>query len=94
MSAKGAAGTVKRREWMEILRGLTWLTQVGLSFAVPVVLCLLGANWLCDRFSVGAWIYLPAVVLGLGAGAASFASFARAAASHARKTQKRPPDRP
>ena len=85
---------MKHREWMEILRGLTWLTQVGISFAVPIVLCLLGANWLCAHFGVGAWIYLPAIVLGLGAGGASFASFARQAAARARKTQKRPPDRP
>ena len=34
------------------------------------------------------------IVLGIGAGAASFASFAKRMARHARETQKRPPDRP
>ena len=82
-----------RRDWTRVLRGLTWLTQLGIGIASPIVLCLLGAHWLCGR-GVGGWVYVPALILGVGAGAASFASFAGQAARHARKTQKRPPDRP
>ena len=29
---------------------LIWLTQLGISVAVPLALCTLGAAWLRDRF--------------------------------------------
>ncbi len=85
---------LKQKEWMQTLRNLTWLTQVGLSVATPLLLCLLAAWWACGHWGAPSWIYLPALVLGLGAGAASFAGFARQMTAHARRTQKRPPDRP
>ena len=91
---KAARRQVNQREWMRALRGLSWLTQLGLGVATPIVLCILGAHWLCGRFGLGGWVYVPALVLGIGAGAASFASFAKRVERHARKTQKRPPDRP
>ena len=43
---------------------LIWLTQLGISVAVPLALCTLGAVWLRDRFQLGSWI----LVLGIGLG--------------------------
>ncbi len=43
---------------------LIWLTQLGLSVAVPPVLCTWGALWLRNRFSLGPWV----LFLGIGLG--------------------------
>ena len=44
---------------------LVWLTQLGISVAVPPALCILGAVWLRNRFGLGAWILIVGIVLGL-----------------------------
>ena len=66
---------MKQNGWFEVLKNLSWLTQLGLSVAAPPVLCLLLANWLSRRFGLGGWVYLAAVVLGLGAAACTFWQF-------------------
>jgi len=53
----------RKTDW----RGLFLLTQLGFSVLVPPVLCLWAANWLQRRFSLGAWVWAPALILGLGA---------------------------
>lgn len=77
--------------WLPMMQGLSYLTQVGLSFATPVVLMLLLASWLTRRVGVGAWVYVPALILGLGAGVCSFAGFARyVTRKSAARTQRQP----
>lgn len=43
---------------------LVWLTQLGISVAAPLTLCILGALWLRSRFGLGPWV----LVLGIGLG--------------------------
>jgi hypothetical protein len=43
--------------------------------ATPPVLALLFAWWLTTHTGVGAWVYIPAVILGIGAGGVSFWQF-------------------
>ncbi len=51
----------------DILQKLALLTQLGLSFIMPTLLCV-GLCWfLCDRFAIGSWIYIPGFFFGLGA---------------------------
>lgn len=50
---------------MKDLRMLVWLTQVGISVAAPLVVFLLIALWLRNRFALGSWCILVALVLGL-----------------------------
>lgn len=50
---------------MKDLRMLVWLTQLGLSVAVPPVGFSLLAIWLRDRFSLGDWVIWAGVVLGV-----------------------------
>ena len=52
----------KKTDW----RGLYLLTQLGISVMVPPVLSLMAANWLVERFSLGYWVYLVAIFLGIG----------------------------
>ena len=50
---------------MKELTLLTWLTQLGLSVAVPPVLFILLAVWLKDHCGWGAWVIWTGVILGL-----------------------------
>ncbi len=47
------------------------------SLAVPPILCLMAADWLSKQFGLGEWVFLAAVVLGIGGAASTFAGFAR-----------------
>lgn len=44
---------------------LVWLTQLGLSVALPPAGFILLAVWLQDRFSLGNWVLWTGVVLGV-----------------------------
>ncbi len=44
---------------------LAWLTQLGLSTAVPLAGFILLAVWLRDRFSWGNWVIFIGIGLGL-----------------------------
>lgn len=50
---------------MKNLQLLTWLTQLGLSTAVPLAGFVLLALWLQNRFSFGNWVLFAGIALGL-----------------------------
>lgn len=50
---------------MKDLGLLVWLTQLGLSVALPPAGMIFLATWLRERFSLGNWIIWVAIVLGL-----------------------------
>lgn len=50
---------------MKNLTMLTWLTQLGLSVAVPLGGAVLLALWLRNTFGWGVWVIILGVVLGL-----------------------------
>ena len=50
---------------MKNLSMLVWLTQLGLSVAVPPAGFIMLAVWLRDRFALGSWIIWTGIVLGL-----------------------------
>lgn len=66
------------KESMKTIRLLTWFTQLGLSAAVPLLLCIGGAVWLRDRFSLGGWVIAAGVVLGVCGAVSGFRSSLRA----------------
>lgn len=49
---------------MKDLGLLTWLTQLGISVAVPLAGFVLLAVWLRDRFGWGVWVIWVGIVLG------------------------------
>lgn len=51
---------------VKALRNLTWMTQLGMSVAGPLVLCVLGALWLKNRLGLGGWVMVLGIFLGLG----------------------------
>ena len=54
------------KEWSKALKNLSSLTQLGLSLAMPLLLCLFLVYRLREVFSLGYWIYIPAFFFGLG----------------------------
>lgn len=44
---------------------LIWLTQLGISVAAPLALCVLGAFWLRSSFQLGSWVLIVGILLGL-----------------------------
>ncbi len=50
---------------MKDLGLLVWLTQLGLSVAVPLGGFVLLAVWLRERFDWGIWVIVAGVLLGL-----------------------------
>ena len=51
---------------MKHLRHIVMLTQFGLSVALPLVLCVLLARYLMLRFSLGGWVMILGILLGIG----------------------------
>ncbi len=50
---------------MKDLNLLTWLTQLGLSVAVPLAGFILLAVWLRDQYALGEWVLWVGIILGL-----------------------------
>lgn len=67
----------KRHFDIGALRALSLITQAGLSFCVPLVLCILGASYLRSRFGLGQWIMMAGILLGLASGVSGFANILR-----------------
>lgn len=80
---------MKRSGWLSVLQGASYLTQLGLSIAVPIILPLLGAGWLVRRFGLGSWIYLLALVLGLGTAACTFWEFVKMVQRKAKQSDRK-----
>jgi positive regulator of sigma E activity len=50
----------------DIIKNITMLTQFGLSFITPLLLCLALCWWLCTHVGLGGWVYIPGFFFGLG----------------------------
>ena len=73
-----------------MLKNLTYLTQLGLTIALPLVFCIFGASWLQKRFELGSWIVLLGIILGIGSAACSLLEFIKTMNKKAKKSQKPP----
>lgn len=64
------------KQWSEILKNLSLLTQLGLSIVTPLLLCMFVCFMLMKHLGVGGWVFIPGFFFGLGGGAVSAAKFA------------------
>ena len=55
MRDRAEGGRIRVNDWFRSARLLSWMTQFGLSVAVPLVGCILLAVWLQGRFGLGGW---------------------------------------
>ncbi len=60
------------KQWTDLMKNLTMLTQFGLSLITPLILCLMACWFLNTRLGFGGWIYIPGFFFGLG-GSGTFA---------------------
>ena len=67
------------------LKNLVYLTQMGMSLAMPLVICIAGSAWLKDKFGLGGWVVLLGIVLGIGSMAVTLRDYV---ISFSRKAQK------
>jgi hypothetical protein len=62
MPGRGA----EMKNWSELIKNLTMLTQFGLSLITPLILCI-GISWYLDTHTgIGGWIYIAGFFFGLG----------------------------
>lgn len=54
------------KQWSEIIRNVTMLSQLGLSLITPTLLCLSVCWLIVSRTGVGGWIFIPGFFFGLG----------------------------
>lgn len=80
------------KNWSEIIRNLTMLTQFGLSFITPLLLCLAGCWWLVSHGGIGLWIYIPGFFFGMGgSGMVAYKMYRMITARKVRKEEKNKP---
>ena len=66
-----------RKTLRALARNLPLVTQCGLSLVLPPTLCFFGARWLMNRFGLGSWVLLIALLLALSAIVSAFGQFFR-----------------
>ncbi len=49
----------------EIALGLSMFTQIAISVATPLILCIAGAAYLRAKFELGLWVVIVGIALGL-----------------------------
>ena len=47
------------------MKNLIWITQLGLSVAIPPLGFALLAVWLRNRFALGTWVVILGIVIGV-----------------------------
>jgi len=54
------------KQWSEIMKNITMLSQLGLSFITPLLLCLALCWFITAKTGVGGWIYILGFFFGMG----------------------------
>lgn len=75
----------------DIARHLVWLTQFGLSVAVPPTLCIAGAVWLKHHFALGGGVIAVGIVLGVLAAVSCLRSSLQALDQQGKAPKKKEP---
>ena len=83
-----------KTEWVKPVKNLSllvWLTQLGLSVAVPLGGFVLLAVWLRQRFGWGVWVVIAGVVLGIVCAIDGLRSSLKAMERMSKEETKEPP---
>ncbi len=71
----------------QMMKDLCWVGQLGLSLIMPLLLCLLVCWWAVNRFQLPPWLFIVAVVLGLGGGGVTAREFYRMSMRRGKKDE-------
>jgi len=53
------------KPYVKALRDLSWLTQLGFSLVTPPLVLVWLCSWLQRRFSIGPWLSIVGLIVGL-----------------------------
>lgn len=76
------------KNWADIIKNLTLLTQFGLSFITPLLVCLGVCWWLSARLGVGSWVFIPGFFFGMGSSAMVAYKFYQSVVTREKKKKK------
>lgn len=57
------------------IRAAAHLTQFGLNIVTPIILCIMFALWLKNKFNMGGWVVIVAIILGVAAAVLNMITF-------------------
>ncbi len=67
MRGRSKSKQMEIRKASRLIGQFAMVGQLGLSLLMPLLMCLFACYLLVSRLSVGAWVYIPGFILGLGA---------------------------
>ncbi len=73
----------------EILKNITLIGQLGLSFIMPTLICVLVCAYLNTQKGVGGWVYIPGFILGIGSSFMTAYKFYKANVSKEKEDKKK-----
>ncbi len=65
------------------------LGQLGLNIIIPIILCGLFCWFLTDKCGVGEWVFIPGLILGIGAAFMSGYKFYLAETKKSKKDEEK-----
>ena len=67
-----------QKDLVRLVSRISLITQLGLSLVTPPLLLLYGAMWLQERFGIGDWLLLCAILTGILSGGCAAYNLIRA----------------
>lgn len=77
------------KQWTDIFKHITMLTQFGLSFIIPLLMCLGLCWWIADLTGAGGWIYIIGFFFGMGGSGMVAYKFYLSVTKHQEKESKK-----
>ena len=60
-----------------LAKALAWLTQLGINMISPLIICIIAALWLKNKFNLSNSIVVVAIIIGAASGYMSLIKFIR-----------------
>ncbi len=60
-----------------VITALAMVTQFGITVITPVLLCIIGAIWLRDKFNLGNWTVILGILIGIASSVLSMIKLLR-----------------
>jgi len=79
------------KDMVKIARMLALFGQLGFTIVTPPIVLALLAYWLQNRFSLGGWVMVLAIVLGLAASVGGVCGYYRRVMAFEKKQKKEKP---
>lgn len=78
------------KQWSDLVKNITMLSQLGLSLITPILLCLAICWMLISRTGVGEWIYILGFFFGLGgSGTVAYKFYLSISRQHKKEKEKK-----